>query len=412
MVGVGGLLGAGAYFARHLLVPDPGPHLLERVVGGGSGHVVLGASERTRMRGVHGLVWDGGWAMIGDVISDAHGVVRRPILAGGRPPAGAAAAVEGNVWVGDPRTAHGLGFLDVHIDGPLGPMPAWLVPAKGAPLGAVLDGVLAGHGEAPDAPSEVVTAMHDQAADVLARRGSLDGTWVIMVHGRSNTRAETMRPMAALHRLGFSLLAVSYRNDHEAPASPDGLYHLGDTEWSDLEAAVGWAVAHGAEQIVLFGWSMGGAVVEAFLHRSDLLRYVAAVVLDAPVLDWRETLRLASAVRRLPDPVTQVAERVAGYRIGIRWDDFDVVGRAGGRNLRTLILHGTQDRVVPLRTSELLAERHPLSVRLEVFPDAAHCRGWNVERRRYEAVLAEFLAPYRPGAAPFGPGALGQSGPL
>jgi hypothetical protein len=55
---------------------------------------------------------------------------------------------------------------------------------------------------------------------------------------------------AALRSWAFPALIPSYRNDPGAPGSPDGLYHLGDTEWADLEAAVDHALAAGATDVV------------------------------------------------------------------------------------------------------------------------------------------------------------------
>lgn len=77
-----------------------------------------------------------------------------------------------------------------------------------------------------------------------------------MVHGRTGTRVEGIKAQCGPCTWLESLL-VSYRNDGVAPAGPDGLYGLGVTEWEDIEVAVQYALDHGAEDVVLFGWSMG-----------------------------------------------------------------------------------------------------------------------------------------------------------
>ena len=82
--------------------------------------------------------------------------------------------------------------------------------------------------------------------------------------------------LGVLHRLGLTVLLATYRNDAGAPASPDGYYHLGATEWEDVEAVVAHAVAEGAEDVVLVASSMGAVLACRFLLRSPLAGRVSA----------------------------------------------------------------------------------------------------------------------------------------
>ncbi|GAA4939905.1 hypothetical protein GCM10023238_01890 [Streptomyces heliomycini] len=101
-------------------------------------------------------------------------------------------------------------------------------------------------------------------------------TWVIAVHGLGTTREHTMNLMEFLHRHRFPVLAPAYRGDPGAPRSPDGLNHLGETEWRDLDAALHHAVDSGARQVVLYGWSTGATMALRTAARSEVRARVAA----------------------------------------------------------------------------------------------------------------------------------------
>jgi len=359
-VGIGGIglgslalpVGIGWFYARVLLDTTIRPLYPERVIAADAGSVTLAPLAWATQPGTWGLRWAGGFALVGPVREAGRAGVVRPLLAGPPPPAGARAMLDAAAFEPDPA-AVGLEFSEVAISTPLGTCPAWHVP------------------------------------------GADGDTWAVLVHGRGGPRRESLRVLPALHALGLSALVVSYRNDPEAPASPDGRYHLGDTEWLDVEAAMEHAVAAGARRFVLVGWSMGAAIIGALLSRSALAARVAACVWDAPLVDWRATLRQQARIRHLPPALTEVTTRVAGRRIGIDFDRFDLGAHPPAVRPPTLVIHTTGDSAVPAAPSRRLAAVAPElgwpMTYLEV-PDAEHTAAWNADPAAYEDAVTRFLA--------------------
>lgn len=347
-----GLLGAAWHAATELLDPHRAgdPYTL-RLTAVDPESVTLPATAETTEPGICCLQWPGGYGLLGAEVHPAPSGVRRSLTerVGAPLSAGTRTRIKRHTYEGDPRRAFGLRFEDVAVPTPLGPMPAWLVPAAGG------------------------------------------GTWAVVVHGRGGTRAGMLRLVPALHDLGLTSLIISYRNDPGAPAGPDGMFHLGDSEWLDLEAAVHEALSRGARDIVAFGDSMGGAIVMQFLERSPLSGSVRAVVLDSPVLDWGPVLAHAGRQLRLPPFILNVAKVIARLRTGLRWDRLDQIRRAGELAVPVLIIHGDADETVPVATSDAYAAARPDLVTYLRVPGAGHVEGWTSDQDGYGAALRAFI---------------------
>jgi pimeloyl-ACP methyl ester carboxylesterase len=224
-------------------------------------------------------------------------------------------------------------------------------------------------------------------------------TWVIVVHGWGAPRAEALPLMPLLSRLRLPTLVISYRNDPGVPPSPDRLSHLGDTEWHDLAAAVAEARRRGASKVVLVGYSMGGAMVCNLLRFSPLRRFVDGAVLDAPVLEWDRTLSRLGGGEHLPGPIMWMAKRIVAARIGFSFDRNDQLAHERQLRVPLLVLHGTDDRIVPIADSRALARDKP-SVRLVTFPGAGHADSWRSNPSRYAGAVAAFLRSLGVGIPP------------
>jgi len=196
-----------------------------------------------------------------------------------------------------------------------------------------------------------------------------------------------------LHRCRLPQLVLAYRNDPGAPASPDGLGHLGATEWRDLDAAMRYAADQGAERIVLYGWSTGATMALRALHESAVRDRVAGLVLDSPVLDWRSTVRAAATQRGLPASLTPLAVRAAEGRTGPYAARHGDVADPRRLTAPALLVHGPDDTFASWDATRRLAERRPDLVATHTVPGAPHAAMWNVDPDGYEETLRRFLTP-------------------
>lgn len=324
--------------------------------------VTLSRTDDTRTPGRYGLFFNqgAGHLRVGDILSMDEASVTRHLVAidFGGDPTGTRARFSG--WFYQSPRELGVPVEDVDIPSPLGPAPAWLVPAESA-----------------------------------------DDRWVIQVHGRGVTRAETIRAVPVFRAAGYTSLLISYRNDGVAPDSEDRRYALGGTEWRDLEAALDFAVARGARRIVLMGWSMGGAtsLQGAILSRHRAL--IRGLVLESPVVDWRSVLHYQASAMGVPFVIRGGVLRLIGSEWGgaftgqsqpIDLDSLDLVTRAEELIVPTLIMHSADDGYVPADASRALALLRPDIVSYEEFTVARHAKLWNYDEQRWNDTIAGWLS--------------------
>jgi len=377
LLGAGLVVGVAWYFSGIALAVDRGGTPPVSVAAGtdqagageasGQGTVVLPDSPGMAVGGVHGIRWqrgeESGWGVTGDVLSREGGRVVREWedREGVLPDAGATGQIDQDVYLGDPGTV-GMAFEEVVLDGELGELRAYRVPAPGRP-----DAVQAG------------------AA----------GTWIVFAHGRGGQREEANRYLPLWHDLGYEVLVPEYRNDVGAPQDPSGRYGLGGTEWRDLDTAVGYALDNGAEQVVLAGWSMGGAVQLQLLAGSEHADAVVGLVLDAPVVDWRDTFYEQGELAGLPPRLTSLALRFIELRGDLDLDDFDWPARADLADVVDMpvyLAHSDDDNFVPNGPSRAVAEQLGEQVTPRFDGPGEHTREWNVDPESYDADMRAWFA--------------------
>jgi uncharacterized protein len=190
---------------------------------------------------------------------------------------------------------------------------------------------------------------------------------VVYFHGNGEDLADSVPMISLLRSLGMGVLAVEYPGYGVAAGSPSER-----SAYAAAESALLWLRSDrqvGPERIVLLGQSLGTAVASEMAKRG----FGARLVLISPFTSVVEMAR-----RMVPlFPTTLVLH------------PFDTESKAPAIALPVLIIHGTQDEVVPFAMGERLARLFP------------HARFVPLPGGQHNDLLAMHAIPMREALSPF-----------
>lgn len=347
-----GLVGVGWYYSGEILNvehPTESSRTTE-VIAVEDGTVTLSKDAESLEPGTWGLDAPEAYAQAGPIRDENDDAVeRRANRVDGTLRLGDLVDVDGYAYPQDPAAAFDFPVSEIDIVTPLGEQPAWLAEGR-------------------------------------------SDRWAVFVHGRGARRNECFRLLAILREEhDYSGLCVSYRNDPDGPQDPSGLYRQGAQEWRDVEPAVQYALDHGAKDLVLAGFSMGGQITANLLRHSALAEDVDAVIWDAPLLDWGPTIALGAKDRGVPSWLVPIGLQASEWRVGVDYADLNQIDHAESFALPILMFHGTADATVPVSVADRFAAAAGDNVRYERVKGAGHVQAWNRDRQRYRNAVAEFL---------------------
>lgn len=388
---VGGSLALAAHFARRVLTPATGAEsgvtvaALEPAPGAPAGQRVWLHGPDAGLSGKYSFIWNdgGGHARLGPVTErvtvGAQRWVAREVVAVDR--GELRIGVRGRItgwWYTDPESCDSdieieTERVSIAVDG--GHIWAWLVTPKSA---------------------QRESAQREPAQEQPNR-------WAIHVHGRGALPEETLRGVLPAARAGLTSLVIAYRNDPGAPRGLRGRYGLGLAERRDVDDAISWACARGAERVTLLGWSMGGTISVLAANRGPYRSLVDGLVLDSPALDWPSVLHTHARATRLPRMITGLAMAmlqrgwVRGAIPGERGTDLrSLTAESLAQSLRVpVLIHASpDDTYVPWWGARRFAQLRPELVSLR---EAAgeHVKLWNTDPDAWETATEAFIRALR-----------------
>jgi fermentation-respiration switch protein FrsA (DUF1100 family) len=131
-------------------------------------------------------------------------------------------------------------------------------------------------------------------------------------------------------------------------------------------------------------WPTGHAMVGAVLSSNDagVARRLVAV----------NGYLVAGMRVGLPSFAADPLEWMIGARIDADWSSLDALQHPGDFHLPILLFHGTEDKTVPIATSNEFAKELSGWITYYRVPHAGHVESWNVDPKLYEQRLTIFLS--------------------
>lgn len=228
-----------------------------------------------------------------------------------------------------------------------------------------------------------------------------NGIWVVVAHGRNASVREGLRAVPLYAQRGMTTMLINYRDDQQEDGVPqeDGIGNFGQTEWEDLQAAVQYATDAGAQQIILAGWSMGGAVVSSYLEQGSNTGSVIGTQLDSPAVSFSDVVVFGADQMGIPTdalaPVVWLAKKMTEFRVNVVFDDVEYKDNAATWPVPAAVTAASLDDLVPPESIEEFAAALP-DGRFELFEGATHTGEWNFDSARYDQFIGDWLDQFAP----------------
>ncbi|WP_420631740.1 alpha/beta hydrolase [Candidatus Leptofilum sp.] len=221
-----------------------------------------------------------------------------------------------------------------------------------------------------------------------------NGAVFIYAHGFGGNRGALLAQAAAMHQAGYGSLLVDLRNHGE---SGDAISTWGQAESRDLVAAFEYLQTRpevDSTRIGLVGKSMGGAA--AALAASQLPE-LAVLVLESTYASLEENMpNIMPSIARAPGFLAATVFSRIDSATDEPLTEIRTVAIVENLNMPLLLLHGEQDRIVPVAQGRAIFAAANEPKQLHTIPGAGHLNIFTIDPDTFTEQMRAFLAEHLP----------------
>jgi alpha-beta hydrolase superfamily lysophospholipase len=204
----------------------------------------------------------------------------------------------------------------------------------------------------------------------------------------ASSKSALLHPAQVFHSLGYNLLLVDFRG---SGGSVGDRTSVGFFEAEDVRAAVNYAAERWpGESVVLYGPSMGGAAVLRAV--ADLGVRPRCVIVESVFDRLLSTVEDRFDAMGVPSfPAARLLVFWGGLQNGYNAFDLNPADYATRVNCPVLVLQGGLDPRVTNAQAQNLYDHLAGPKEFEIFPTCGHCQMLSGDRKRWIALVTQFL---------------------
>ena len=221
-----------------------------------------------------------------------------------------------------------------------------------------------------------------------------NGSWILLLHGRSHNRTGMVDPAEFLLRAGYSVVMMDARAHGE---SGGAIATYGYLERGDSRAVVdALESSESPRHVFALGESMGAAVA---VQSAAVDPRIEAVVAEGTFRNLREVMydyagfqHCVFLGKTLFRPAVMVADFEAEREGGFRFEDVSPEKSVARRKFPILLIYGLSDQKIPLRHSEAIFKAAIGPRQLWLVPGATHTKALQTAPAEFQRRVLDLFA--------------------
>lgn len=182
-------------------------------------------------------------------------------------------------------------------------------------------------------------------------RNESSDTTIILMHGWGKNSSRLMSYIKNLNKYNFNILAFDSRN--HGNSDKDGYSSMVKFA-EDIKSCINFIKMEKpdfSKKVYLVGLSIGGAA--SIYAAANDNRINKIVTIGAPS-NPADVMRLFLIKKKIPKPVIALVFKYLEFKVGKKFNEISAANNINKTQAKTLLIHGTYDRVVPVEQGKLI----------------------------------------------------------